>query len=247
MQMNLNEAKQILNDEGYELIDEGLGSFVKKARRKIFGANAKEKEMLNRRNEIQNKRKVLQDEDNITKRKQIEVNSEDTVSLLKRLKNYILKYDDDGENVQPVYDALTRLYKKWGDKVRYTNDDPGEIKVYAVTEKEWKNDLKPFTNKASERATRSYMDMDLIGFCRYDSEGKINYKDRDYKKYGFRFATSLDAHSENELKGQTDNAAEWGEELNAILTKLNRKDNSGVSDDEWIETAHTNESTRIRR
>lgn len=246
MQMNLNEAKQILNDEGYELIDEGLGNFVKKARRKIFGANAKEKEMLANRNEIQTKRKKFQDEDNKIKRKQIEANSEDTVSLLKRLKNYILKYDDDGDNVQPVYDALTRLYKKWGDKVRYTNNDPGEIKVYAVTENVWKDNIKPFTNKASEKATRSYMDLDLIGFCRYDSEGKRNHIDRQYKKYGFRFATNLDAHSENDLKGQTDNAAEWGEELNDILTKLNRKDNSGISDDEWIETAHTNESTRIR-
>lgn len=243
--MNLNEAKQILNDKGYELIDEGLGDFVKKARRKFFGANAKEKEMLAKRNEIQQKRKQAHDEDSKTKRKQIEANSEDTVSLLKRLKKYIEKYDDDGDNVQPVYDALTRLYKKWGDKVRYTNNDPSEIKVYAVTEKEWKDNIKPFTNKASEKATRSYMDLDLIGFCRYDSEGKRNNTDRRYKKYGFRFATNLDAHSENELKGQTDNAAEWGEELNAILTKLNRKDNSGISDDEWIEDAHTNESTRI--
>lgn len=244
--MNIKEAKQILNDEGYELIDEGLGDFVKKARRKIFGANAKEKEMLAQRNEIQQKRKVAHDEDNKIKSNQIKVNTEDTVSLLKRLKNYIVKYDDSGDNVQPVYDTLTRLYKKWGDKVRFTNNDPYEIKVYAVTEKEWKDNIKAFTNKSSEKATRSYMDLDLIGFCRYDSEGKRNNVDKSYKKYGFRFATDLDARSENELKGQTDNAAEWGEELNAILTKLNRKDNSGVSDDEWIEDAHTNESTRIR-
>lgn len=47
--MNLYEAKQILNDKGYELIDEGLGNILKKARRSIFGKNKADEDILAKR------------------------------------------------------------------------------------------------------------------------------------------------------------------------------------------------------
>lgn len=47
--MNLNEAKQLLNDNGYA-IDEGIGNFVKKARRAVFGKNKDDEDKMNQVN-----------------------------------------------------------------------------------------------------------------------------------------------------------------------------------------------------
>lgn len=250
----LCESGYAVKDENYEYyIDEGLGKILKKARRKIFGLNDKEKKMVADRQKLQKDREEAHNTDKKSKEAQERINEEDSVAVLKRLAKYY-KEDKHGYNVKPIYEVLVKLYKKYGKKIQIANIDATNINIYCHYSEKSKTTGSGFRSDAemSKSVSREYNQVALIGFCNFSSANdKFNYEDDDErgKISNFRYATDSDLEKgvsdPRSLSGKTTDVAEWGEKINAIMNKIV----NGVSEqdtDEWEEGAHQTESVKVQ-
>lgn len=250
----LCESGYAVKDENYEYyIDEGLGKILKKARRKIFGLNDKEKKMVADRQKLQKDREEAHNTDKKSKEAQERINEEDSVAVLKRLAKYY-KEDKHGENVKPIYEVLVKLYKKYGKKIQFSNIDATNINIYYHYSEKSKATGSGFRSDAemSKSVSREYNQVALIGFCNFSSANdKFNYEDDEErgKISNFRYATDSDLEKgvsdPRSLTGKTTDVAEWGEKINAIMNKFV----NGVSEqdtDEWEEGAHQTESVKVQ-
>ena len=248
MNRDINNAINLLNEDSHQ-IDEGFDKVLKKARRAIFGANDEEKQMQANRQKIQKARTDAHKWDKNSLENFSHVTDDDNSWFLKRLSKYV-KNDKYGENVQPIYDVLVKLYKKYGSNIHFSTPDPYVIKVHAHLVKNVKNNINGFksNDKMSNSINRTYDNSYLIGFCHYTTANdRYNYQN-DLAN-GFFYATDTDLEKEtnspDKLKGKTDDPHEWGEKLNYIMSKLLK----GISEedaDNWIEGAHQNESKKVR-
>ena len=223
--MNLYEAKQILNDKGYELIDEGLGNILKKVRRSIFGKNKEDEEILAKRKVRQAEQAKKHAEDENQQKATLSASDESTSSVLR----YLQKKNEYGQ----IYEILVKLNKKYGKYISYSNAlTPNRISIYAIYQDTYTN--KEFVGKYSDREGGKYTSAPVnrknYNFCKVGEIGllatdRFNYSDR---KGGFgdndsnahmKYATSVQ-NAMNKKYTETDDIQEWAVEISDLVKEI---------------------------
>ena len=221
--MNLYEAKQILNDEGYELIDEGLGNILKKARRSIFGKNKEDEDILAKRKARQAEQSKKHAEDEHQQKATLSASDEYTTSVLK----YLQKNNEYGQ----IYEILVKLNKKYGKFISYSNAlTPNRISVYAVYQDTYTN--KEFVGKYSDREGGKYTSAPVnrknYHFCKVGEIGllatdRFNYEDRSGwdgdSNAHMKYATSVQ-NAMNKKYTETDDIQEWAVEISDRVKEI---------------------------
>lgn len=221
--MNLYEAKQILNDKGYELIDEGLGNILKKARRSIFGKNKEDEDILAKRKARQAEQSKKHAEDEHQQKATLSASDEYTSSVLK----YLQKNNEYGQ----IYEILVKLNKKYGKFISYSNAlTPNRISVYAVYQDTYTN--KEFVGKYSDREGGKYTSAPVnrknYHFCKVGEIGllatdRFNYEDRSGwdgdSNAHMKYATSVQ-NAMNKKYTETDDIQEWAVEISDRVKEI---------------------------
>ena len=221
--MNLYEAKQILNDKGYELIDEGLGNILKKARRSIFGKNKEDEDILAKRKARQAEQSKKHAEDEHQQKATLSASDEYTTSVLK----YLQKNNEYGQ----IYEILVKLNKKYGKFISYSNAlTPNRISVYAVYQDTYTN--KEFVGKYSDREGGKYTSAPVnrknYHFCKVGEIGllatdRFNYEDRSGwdgdSNAHMKYATSVQ-NAMNKKYTETDDIQEWAVEISDRVKEI---------------------------
>ena len=221
--MNLYEAKQILNDKGYELIDEGLGNILKKARRSIFGKNKADEDILAKRKARQAEQSKKHAEDEHQQKATLSASDEYTTSVLK----YLQKNNEYGQ----IYEILVKLNKKYGKFISYSNAlTPNRISVYAVYQDTYTN--KEFVGKYSDREGGKYTSAPVnrknYHFCKVGEIGllatdRFNYEDRSGwdgdSNAHMKYATSVQ-NAMNKKYTETDDIQEWAVEISDRVKEI---------------------------
>ena len=221
--MNLYEAKQILNDEGYELIDEGLGNILKKARRSIFGKNKADEEILAKRKARQAEQSKKHAEDENQQKATLSASDDYTSSVLR----YLQKNNEYGQ----IYEILVKLNKKYGKYISYSNAlTPNRISIYAVYQDTYTN--KEFVGKYSDRDGGKYTSAPVnrknYHFCKVGEIGllatdRFNYEDRSGwdgdSNAHMKYATSVQ-NAMNKKYTETDDIQEWAVEISDLVKEI---------------------------
>ena len=223
--MNLYEAKQILNNEGYELIDEGLGNILKKARRSIFGKNKADEEILAKRKVRQAEQAKKHAEDENQQKATLSASDEDTSSVLKYLQNE--------SEYRQIYEILVKLNKKYGKYISYSNAlTPKRISIYAIYQDTYTN--KEFVGKYSDREGGKYTSAPVnrknYHFCKVGEIGLnatdvYNYSDRkggtgdNDSNAHMKYATSV-KNAMNNKYTETDDIQEWAVEISDLVKEI---------------------------
>jgi hypothetical protein len=221
--MNLYEAKQILNDEGYELIDEGLGNILKKARRSIFGKNKADEDILAKRKARQAEQSKKHAEDEHQQKATLSASDEYTSSVLR----YLQKNNEYGQ----IYEILVKLNKKYGKYISYSNAlTPNRISIYAVYQDTYTN--KEFVGKYSDRDGGKYTSAPVnrknYHFCKVGEIGllatdRFNYEDRSGwdgdSNAHMKYATSVQ-NAMNKKYTETDDIQEWAVEISDLVKEI---------------------------
>ena len=221
--MNLYEAKQILNDEGYELIDEGLGNIIKKARRSIFGKNKEDKEILAKRK--------TRTADQAKKHAEDENQHKATLTASEKSTTRILKYLQKNNEYSQIYEILVKLNKKYGKYISYSNDlTPNRISIYAIYKYTYTN--KEFSGKYSDRDGGKYtsapVNRNNYNFCKVGEIGllatdRFNYEDRAGRdgdsNAHMKYATSVQ-NAMNKKYTETDDIQEWAVEISDLVKEI---------------------------
>jgi hypothetical protein len=221
--MNLYEAKQILNDEGYELIDEGLGNILKKARRSIFGKNKADEDILAKRKARQAEQSKKHAEDEHQQKATLSASDEYTSSVLR----YLQKNNEYGQ----IYEILVKLNKKYGKYISYSNAlTPNRISIYAVYQDTYTN--KEFVGKYSDREGGKYTSAPVnrknYHFCKVGEIGllatdRFNYEDRSGwdgdSNAHMKYATSVQ-NAMNKKYTETDDIQEWAVEISDLVKEI---------------------------
>lgn len=221
--MNLYEAKQILNDKGYELIDEGLGNILKKARRSIFGKNKADEDILAKRKARQAEQSKKHAEDEHQQKATLSASDEYTTSVLKYLQN--------NNEYGQIYEILVKLNKKYGKFISYSNAlTPSRISVYAVYQDTYTN--KEFVGKYSDREGGKYTSTPVnrknYHFCKVGEIGllatdRFNYEDRSGwdgdSNAHMKYATSVQ-NAMNKKYTETDDIQEWAVEISDRVKEI---------------------------
>lgn len=248
--MNLNEAKQLLNDNGYA-IDEGIGNFLKKARRSVFGKNKDDEEILAKRKARQEIQAKAHADD--------EKQREGTLSASDDYTSGVLRYLQGEDEYRAIYEILVKLRKKYGKHIMYSNAlTPHRVSVYAV----YKNNSASqeggakYTDRNGGKYTSAPVERKLYGFCKVGEIGllatdRFNYSDR---KGGFddndsnahmKYATSVE-NAKNSKYTETDDLQEWAVEISDIVNEIvNAKSKDAAND--WEQNADQNESVKVKQ
>jgi len=248
--MDLNEATKILANNGYT-IDEGIGNFVKKARRAVFGKNKDDEDILAKRRARQEQQAKTHADD--------EKQREGTLSASDDYTSDVLRYLQDEEEYRAIYEILVKLRKKYGKYIMYSNAlTPHRISVSAVYQKN--STSREMAGKYSDRNGGKYasapVDRKQYSFCKVGEIGllatdRFNYSDR---KGGFgdndsnahmKYATSV----ENAMNGkytETDDIKEWAVEINDLVNEIvNTKSKDAAND--WEQNIDQNESVKVKQ
>ena len=221
--MNLYEAKQILNDKGYELIDEGLGNILKKARRSIFGKNKADEDILAKRKARQAEQSKKHAEDENQQKATLSASDDYTSSVLR----YLQKNNEYGQ----IYEILVKLNKKYGKYISYSNAlTPNRISIYAVYQDTYTN--KEFVGKYSDREGGKYTSAPVnrknYHFCKVGEIGllatdRFNYEDRSGwdgdSNAHMKYATSVQ-NAMNKKYTETDDIQEWAVEISDLVKEI---------------------------
>lgn len=248
--MDLNEAKQLLNDNGYAL-DEGIGKFVKKARRAVFGKNQDDEDILAKRKARQEIQAKAHADD--------EKQREGTLSASDDYTSGVLRYLQGEDEYRAIYEILVKLRKKYGKHIMYSNAlTPHRVSVYAV----YKNNSASqeggakYTDRNGGKYTSAPVERKLYGFCKVGEIGllatdRFNYSDR---KGGFddndsnahmKYATSVE-NAMNSKYTETDDLKEWAVEINDIVNEIvNAKSKDAAND--WEQNIDQNESVKVKQ
>lgn len=248
--MDLNEAKQLLNDNGYA-IDEGIGNFVKKARRAVFGKNKDDEDILAKRKARQEIQAKAHADD--------EKQREGTLSASDDYTSGVLRYLQGEDEYRAIYEILVKLRKKYGKHIMYSNAlTPHRVSVYAV----YKNNSASqeggakYTDRNGGKYTSAPVERKLYGFCKVGEIGllatdRFNYSDR---KGGFddndsnahmKYATSVE-NAKNSKYTETDDLQEWAVEINDLVNEIvNAKSKDAAND--WEQNADQNEAVKFNK
>jgi len=248
--MDLNEATKILANNGYA-IDEGIGNFLKKARRSVFGKNKDDEDILAKRRARQEQQAKTHADD--------EKQREGTLSASDDYTSDVLRYLQDEEEYRAIYEILVKLRKKYGKYIMYSNAlTPHRISVSAVYQKN--STSREMAGKYSDRNGGKYasapVDRKQYNFCKVGEIGllatdRFNYSDR---KGGFddndsnahmKYATSVE-NAMNSKYTETDDIKEWAVEINDIVNEIvNSKSKNAAND--WEQNIDQNESAKFNK
>lgn len=239
--MDLNEAKQLLNDNGYAL-DEGIGNLAKKARRAIFGKNKDDEEILAKRRARQEQQAKTHADD--------EKQREATLSASDDYTSDVLRYLQDEEEYRAIYEILVKLRKKYGKYIVYSNAlTPHRITIGAVYQtNSTSREIAGKTSAPVERKNYNFCKVGEIGLLATD---RFNYSDR---KGGFgdndsnahmKYATSVE-NAMNSKYTETDDLKEWAVEINDLVNEIvNAKSKNAAND--WEQNIDQNESVKVKQ
>ena len=260
--MNLNEAKQFLNDNGYAL-DEGIGKFVKKARRAVFGKNKDDEDILAKRKaRLQDNEETRKD--NAKKAESaVEYWDNESYDVLRAIKRTIDKYDNWGEDSEQrgVYNALVALKKKWNKNIAFSFDSDlgfGDahwvVHVFGVSIKNIKdqawgaigygkddNGKTKFVRRSTTNKDVCDLTYKLGSVGVFAGSNRVS-RDNTNNKYKLKYATGLETRKMTE----TDNIEEWASKVNGLM----REYIQGVKADdvdEWEQNIDQNESVKVKQ
>lgn len=260
--MNLNEAKQLLNDNGYAL-DEGIGNLAKKARRAIFGKNKNDEDILA-------KRKARLQDNEETRRESakkaehfIEHWDNESYDVLRTIKRRV----DDDENygeaseVRAVYNALVALKKKWDKNITFAFDSSlgfGDatwvvhvigVNIKEVKDKAWGTVTYGKDDNGQNKIVRRSAVNRNVGDLTYKL-GSIGLfagsnsvsRDNTNNKYKLKYATGLETRKMTE----TDNMEEWASKVNGLMREYIQGVKADDVDD-WEANIDQNESVKVKQ
>lgn len=248
--MNLNEARQILKENGYA-IDEGIGNFLKKARRSIFGKNKDDEEILAKRRARQEQQAKTHADD--------EKQREGTLSSNDDYTSSVLRYLQDEDEYRAIYEILVKLRKKYGKYIVYSNAlTPHRITVGAVYQKD--STSREMAGKYSEKDGGKYTSAPVnrkqYHFCKVGEIGlnatdRFNYSDRkggngdNDSNAHMKYATSVE-NAMNSKYTETDDLQEWAVEINDLVNEIvNAKSKAAAND--WEQNVDQNESIKVKQ
>jgi undecaprenyl pyrophosphate synthase len=231
--MNLNEAKQLLNNNGY-VLDEGIGNFAKKARRAIFGKNKDDEAILAKRQKrlAQKAEEHRQHDAQWEKRQNMwdDVTSECFRYLQKKIKN-------DDEGISGIYEVLVKLRKKYGKRIFMSI--AGATYSQAI-------DIGVILKDIHHADDGGYgYGYDTVGIGRIGFYSNDNRHFDDFAGYKMEYANSYKEALDHKYV-QTKDLNEWYNEIDDIANEvLNNIKKADVND--WEQNIDQNESVKVKQ